>query len=33
VFGIRRAAFVDNRASPVAAIPIDPSLVTSSEDE
>ena len=33
VFGIRRAAFVDDRASPVAAIPIDPSLVTSSEDE
>jgi hypothetical protein len=33
VFGIRRAAFVDDRASPVTAMPIDPSLVTSSEDE
>ena len=33
VFGIRSAAFVDDRETPTAAVPIDPDLITSGEDD
>lgn len=32
VFGIRRNAFVDDRTSPVAPVPVDPTLITSEQD-
>jgi len=33
VFGIRRAAFVDDRVSPVAPVPVDPALISSEEND
>ena len=33
VFGIRRAAFVDDRTSPVSPVPVDPALIASEEND
>lgn len=33
VFGIRRAAFVDDRNAPVESVPVDPGLIASEEND
>ncbi len=33
VFGIKRSAFSDDRSNPVGAVPIDPTLIQSAEDD